>query len=242
MSITRLGFDFAFENFQRFPDERVILERRGRCRSRARRSIFRAGSGFGACTIESFLEAELQTPIAPADFLQDRFEKIAIARESRSIPSRSFVPAETRGGRCVLRARARFAESIQPLIKGRRTTDLIDGLLPERFEIDRFEFCSVGRSGCAGFVLRRPASRPRVARGRGCRRRGTASLISRRCGEAVTAVCLRRGVFPSRNADRFSITSFSVTWLSVWIALMTATSKCSFLFGAHFIRPSAPAN
>ena len=47
---------------------------------------------------------------------------------------------------------------------------------------------------------------------------------------------------PPRSAARFSITSFRVTWLRVWIALITATSKCSFLFGAHFIRPSASAN
>ena len=47
---------------------------------------------------------------------------------------------------------------------------------------------------------------------------------------------------PSRNAFKFSITSLSVTSLKLWIALMSATSKWSFLFGAHFIRPSASAN
>src|SRR4029079_6000727 len=44
---------------------------------------------------------------------------------------------------------------------------------------------------------------------------------------------------PLRSAARLSITSVRVTWLREWIALITATSKCSFLLGAHFIRPSA---
>ena len=48
-------------------------------------------------------------------------------------------------------------------------------------------------------------------------------------------------VCASSYAESVSITSVRVTCWSVLMALITATSKCSFLFGAHFIRLSAAA-
>src|SRR5207302_5289663 len=58
------GFDFAFEHFERFLDERIILELVGLPRRVIVRTLAR----------QSFLRAQLRRPIAAADFFEQSFK------------------------------------------------------------------------------------------------------------------------------------------------------------------------
>src|SRR2546430_2214273 len=63
------GFDFAFEHFERFLDERIILELVGLPRRVIVRTLAR----------QSFLRAQLRCPIAAADFFEQSFKLAAVA-------------------------------------------------------------------------------------------------------------------------------------------------------------------
>src|SRR5882724_9872844 len=75
-SIAR-GFNFAFENFQRFADQRIVFE----CRRRFRLS--RRGRFDRRDDRKSFLHHKLCFPILTADFLQDRIDVIASLRNRK---------------------------------------------------------------------------------------------------------------------------------------------------------------
>src|SRR6266478_75837 len=75
-SIAR-GFNFTFENFQRFADQRIVFE----CRRRFRLS--RRGRFDRRDDRKSFLHDKLYFPILTADFLQDRIDVIASLRNRK---------------------------------------------------------------------------------------------------------------------------------------------------------------
>src|SRR5204862_1048253 len=75
-SIAR-GFNFAFENFQRFADQRIVFECRGRFRLPRRGRFDRRDDR------KSFLHHKLYFPILTADFLQDRIDVIASLRNRK---------------------------------------------------------------------------------------------------------------------------------------------------------------